>query len=176
MTNGVKEYAEKRILESNIRMVPGHYPDFKSKEHVDMWIKMSQTAFELYENREMEPDEMTEVEMEQYRGLLQRLKKNKENVPRELLLTKYEKPYNKLRNEIADMTSQILKDIVLYGWRVEREEANNVYSVINRVIVESGILQEVSHAVYQEQNVDKVLECAARLRILVHQRMKEMRL
>ena len=113
------------------------------------------------------------VDMGQYRELLQRLKKNKENVPRELLLTKYEKPYNKLRNDIADMTSQILKDIVLYGWQVEREEASDVYSVINKVIVESGILQEVNQAVYQDQDMDKVLNCAARLRILVHQRMKE---
>lgn len=173
MTDEVREYAEKCILESNIRMVPGHYPDFKSKEHVDMWLKMSHAAFELHKNREMEPDDMTEVEMVQYRELLQRLKKNKENVPRELLLTKYEKPYNKLRNDIADMTSQILKDIVLYGWQVEREEANDVYSVINKVIVESGILQEVNQAVYQDQDMDKVLNCAARLRILVHQRMKE---
>ena len=105
------------------------------------------------------------VDMDQYRELLQRLKKNKENVPRELLLIKYEKPYNKLRNDIADMTSQILKDIVLYGWQVEREEASDVYSVINKVIVESGILQEVNQAVYQDQDMDKVLNCAERLRI-----------
>lgn len=117
---------------------------------------------------------MTETEINEFRELLRRLKKNKENIPRELLLTKYEKPYNKLRNDIADMTSQILKDIVLFGWCVEREEAIDVYSVINRVIVESGILQEVNHAVYQEQNVDKVLNCAARLRILIYQKMKEL--
>lgn len=121
----------------------------------------------------MTGNDMTVVDMNKYQELLQCLKKNKENVPPELLLTKYEKPYNRLRNDIADMTSQILKDIVLFGWRVEREVAIDVYSVINRVIVESGILQEVNHAVYQEQNVDKVLNCAARLRILVHQRMKE---
>lgn len=121
----------------------------------------------------MVANEAITVDMNKYQELLQCLKKNKENVPLELLLTKYEKPYNRLRNEIANMTSRIVKDIALYGWRVEREEAIDVYSVINRVIVESGILQEVNHAVYQEQNVDKVLNCAARLRILVHQRMKE---
>lgn len=121
----------------------------------------------------MAGNDMTTVDINKYQELLQRLKKNKENVPPELLLTKYEKPYNRLRNDIADMTSQILKDIVLYGWQVEREEANDVYSVINRVIVESGILQEANHAVYQDQDINKVLKCAARLRILVHQRMKE---
>ena len=173
MTDEVREYAEKRILESNIRMVPGHYPDFKSKEHVDMWLKMSHAAFELHKNSEMEPDDMTEVEMGQYRELLQRLKKNKENVPSELLLTKYEKPYNKLRNDIADMTSRIVKDIALFGWKVERDEVPEVCAIVNSVTKESGIMRDVSHAVYQEQNVDKVLNCAARLRILVHQRMKE---
>lgn len=121
----------------------------------------------------MTGNDMTAVDINKYQELLQCLKKNKENVPPELLLTKYEKPYNRLRNDIADMTSQILKDIVLYGWRVEREEANDVYSVINRVIVESGILHEANHAVYQDQDMNKVLKCAARLRILVHQRMKE---
>lgn len=121
----------------------------------------------------MVANEAITVDMKQYQELLQRLRKNEENVPRDLLLTKYEEPYTRLRNEIADMTSQILKDIVLFGWRVEREEAIDVYSVINRVIVESGILQEVNHAVYQEQNVDKVLNCAALLRILICQKMKE---
>ena len=121
----------------------------------------------------MVANEAITVDMNHYQEFLQRLKKNKENVPRDLLLTKYEEPYTRLRNEIADMTSQILKDIVLFGWRVEREEAIDVYSVINKVIVESGILQEVNHAVYQDQDIDRVLQCAKLLRILVHQRMKE---
>lgn len=121
----------------------------------------------------MVANEAITVDMNKYQELLQCLKKNKENVPPELLLTKYEKPYNRLRNEIANMTSRIVKDIALYGWRVEHEEAIDVYSVINRVIVESGILQEVNHAVYQDQDIDRVLRCAELLRILVHQRMKE---
>ena len=121
----------------------------------------------------MVANDVITVDMDQYRELLQRLKKNKENVPRELLLIKYEKPYNKLRNDIADMTSQILKDIVLFGWKIECDEANEVYAVVNQEITESGILQEVNRAVCQDQDMDKVLNCAARLRILVHQRMKE---
>lgn len=35
----VKAYAEKKIHESGIKMVPGHYPAFTSKEHVDLWVK-----------------------------------------------------------------------------------------------------------------------------------------
>ncbi len=40
MTQEVKDYATRKILESGIRMVPGHYPDFKSKAEADMWFKM----------------------------------------------------------------------------------------------------------------------------------------
>lgn len=117
---------------------------------------------------------MTEMEMIKYRELLGRLRRNKENVPRDLLLTKYEKPYNTLRTEIADMTIRIMKDIALFGWRVKRDEAPEVYAIVNSVIVESGVMQEVSHAVYQEQNVDKVLKYAELLRILIYQKMKEL--
>lgn len=116
---------------------------------------------------------MTAVDMNKYRELLQCLKKNKENVSRDLLLTKYEKPYNALRMEIADMTIRIMKDIALFGWKVERDEAPEVYAIVNSVITESGVMQEVSQAVYQEQNVDKVLDCAQLLRILISQKMKE---
>ena len=96
------------------------------------------------------------VDMNKYQELLQCLKKNKENVPSELLLTKYEKPYNKLRNDIADMTSQILKDIVLYGWRVEREEAIDVYSVINKVIVVLASGEE-AHIIHAQEHLSSVL-------------------
>ena len=48
MTQEVKDYATRKILESGIRMVPGHYPGFRDKEHVDMWLKMSRYAFDEY--------------------------------------------------------------------------------------------------------------------------------
>lgn len=121
----------------------------------------------------MTGNDMTVVDMNKYQELLQCLKKNKENVPPELLLTKYEKPYNRLRNEIANMTSRIVKDIALFGWKVERDEVPEVCAIVNSVTKESGIMRDVGHAVYQEQNVDKVLNCAALLRILIYQKMKE---
>lgn len=40
MPQDVKEYAERRIHESGVICVPGHYPVFESKEDVDMWLKM----------------------------------------------------------------------------------------------------------------------------------------
>ncbi len=35
MDTEVRKYAEERIKASNIRMVPGHYPEFDNKEQVD---------------------------------------------------------------------------------------------------------------------------------------------
>lgn len=48
MPQELKDYANKRIEESGIRMVPGHYLVFESKEDVDKWIEMKQRAFEMY--------------------------------------------------------------------------------------------------------------------------------
>lgn len=46
MPQELKDYANKRIKESGIVMVPGHYPVFESKEHVDKWIEMMQALFD----------------------------------------------------------------------------------------------------------------------------------
>ncbi len=48
MPQELKDYANKRIEESGIVMVPGHYPVFESKEHVDKWIEINQKVFDLY--------------------------------------------------------------------------------------------------------------------------------
>ncbi len=48
MPQELKDYANKRIKESGIVMVPGHYLVFESKEHVDEWIEMMQAAYADY--------------------------------------------------------------------------------------------------------------------------------
>lgn len=48
MSQELKDYANKRIEESGIVMVLGHYPVFESKEQVDKWIEITQKAFEMY--------------------------------------------------------------------------------------------------------------------------------
>lgn len=36
----IKEYAKIQILKNGIKIVPGHHPNFKTKEDVDNWIKL----------------------------------------------------------------------------------------------------------------------------------------
>lgn len=115
---------------------------------------------------------MSEVNLCEYRSLLDRLKRNKENVPPELLTTKYRKSYDQLTQKIRSMSRGILQDEVLKGLRIERAQADQKYIEINTAIRESGILEKVSHAVFRQQDADQVLEYAGQLRDMVHRIVK----
>ncbi|WP_313184941.1 hypothetical protein [Lacrimispora sp.] len=115
---------------------------------------------------------MTEVSLNEYRYLLDRLKRNKENVPLELLITKYRNSYDQLKEELRSMTKEIIQDIVLSGLQIERIQAKEKYTEINSAIRESGFLEKVSHAVFLQQDVDQVLEYAGQLREIVHRIVK----
>ena len=168
MTEEVKKYAEKRILESNIRMVPGHYPVFESKEQVDIFLKMNELSFKAYENRPIGIAKLTEVDLNEYQSMLMRLKQNKQNVPLETLKTKYRKPYEQLIQSIQSMTGEILQDVALKDLQIERAKADQRYLEINTAIRESGIMKKASQAAFIQQDADLVLEYAGQLRQLVH--------
>ncbi|MDR0924918.1 MAG: hypothetical protein LBN31_11290 [Hungatella sp.] len=114
-----------------------------------------------------------ETYMNEYRYLMDRLKRNKENVPLELLTTKYQNSYDQLKEKLRSMTKDILQGIVLSGLQIERIQAKQKYMEINTAIGESGILEKVSHAVFRQQNADQVLEYAGQLREIVHRIVKE---
>ncbi|MEN6567156.1 MAG: hypothetical protein ABFC57_12750 [Veillonellales bacterium] len=46
MTDEVWNYFRKRYKESDVRVVPGHWPDFKTKEEVDKWFKIVNSMFD----------------------------------------------------------------------------------------------------------------------------------
>jgi len=46
VTPDVKEYFQQQYNDSGIRVVPGHWPDFKSREQVDQWITLIKSMFE----------------------------------------------------------------------------------------------------------------------------------
>lgn len=116
---------------------------------------------------------MTEVDLKEYHYLLECLKRNKENVPLELLTTRYGNSYDQLKERLRSMTKEILQDIVLSGLQIERSQAKEKYIEINTVIRESGILEKVSHAVFIQQDADQVFENAGQLREIVHRIVKE---
>lgn len=52
MTSDVWDYFKNRYEKANFTVVPGHWPDFKSKEAVDTWIElMEDTCSSMIEGR-----------------------------------------------------------------------------------------------------------------------------
>ncbi len=111
---------------------------------------------------------MTEHRLNEYRSLLDSLKRNKENVPLETLKTKYRKPYEQLTQSIQSMTREILQDVAINGLQIERDEADQKYLEINSAISGSGIMKKASQAAFIQQDADLVLEYAGQLREIVH--------
>jgi len=115
---------------------------------------------------------MTEHRLNEYRSLLDSLKRNKENVPLETLKTKYSKPYEQLTQSIQSMTREILQDVAINGLQIERDEADQKYLEINSAISGSGILKKASQAAFIQQDADLVLEYAGQLREMVQRIVK----
>ncbi|WP_313151874.1 hypothetical protein [Lacrimispora sp.] len=113
-----------------------------------------------------------ETYINEYRSLLDRLKRNKENIPLELLTTKYQKSYDQLKEKLRSMTKGILQDIVLSDLQIEQTQADQKYIEINAAIRKSGILEKISHAVFRQQDADLVIEYAGQLREIVHRIVK----
>lgn len=55
MTDEVKEYFEKKYNEASFMIVPGHNPNFKTKDEVDKW-------FELMESMVNEADDEENID------------------------------------------------------------------------------------------------------------------
>lgn len=115
---------------------------------------------------------MTEHRLNEYRSLLDSLRRNKENVPLETLKTKYRKPYEQLTQSIQSMTREILQEVTLDDLQIELAEADQRYLEINSAIRESGIMKKISRAAFIQQDADLVLEYAGQLREIVHRIVK----
>ena len=51
MEKEVEAYFIEKYKKANIKLVPGHWPDFKSKEEVDRWISILEKSKELFLNK-----------------------------------------------------------------------------------------------------------------------------
>lgn len=115
---------------------------------------------------------MTETVINEYRSLLGTLKRNKENIPLQQLKTEYRKGYDQLTQKIQSMTREIILEVIIEGLQIEQSQADQKYMEINSAIKESGIMKQASHAAFNQQDANLVLECASQLREIVHQIVK----
>lgn len=116
---------------------------------------------------------MENVNLVEYRILLERLKKNREHVPLSELQEKYARSYNELEEKLRMMTVQLIQNAVFNDLLLERIYSGKAYQVISEVVKESGILAEIGHAAYLRYDPDEVLEYAEELRELVHNKVRE---
>lgn len=100
--------------------------------------------------------------------MLQKLRKNRENVPLLILKTKYAKPYNELLEKIQFQTKEIIMRYLFSGMLVDAddEEDFQVFFKASQSILdaeaEAGTLKEIGLAVYLEYDIDKALDIAVR--------------
>lgn len=112
--------------------------------------------------------DMTKVNEQQYTAMLAQLKKNEENVPRDLLRTKYQTGYNRLRQELKEATCRIMKEAVCCGLLIRKDNADTVFVKINQLIKESGAMEEISQAVYRHYDIDRITGLIMILRMRIH--------
>lgn len=92
------------------------------------------------------------------------LKHNLENVPLDILKTRYKKAYDKFCVELKELTAAYIKDISLKDLRFKRELYPEAKAIIEKTIADSGIVKECSRAVFQRQDFDELKQHTERLR------------
>lgn len=95
---------------------------------------------------------------------LANLKANQDAVPLELLKTKYQKPYDKLRQDIAATASAYVKEITLHGIRLRKDLFEENRRQLEDTIRQSGILKQISVAAFRRQDIAEIDALALELR------------
>lgn len=100
-------------------------------------------------------------EIERLEALVKKLKNNDENVPKQELETKYEKPYKKLKQDIKELAEKILRELILDGLFIFKDdEGYQVVDEIGKLAEEEnkgGIGKRFGRALTSEYDVDKFL-------------------
>ena len=91
---------------------------------------------------------------EKLKSLLETLRKNDEKVPKELLRTKYKKPYRELKESIKEVADRMLNGRIREGIVIKTDEAGQVLiKQIQTTLDEkrnAGTGKELGRALYKE--------------------------
>lgn len=116
-------------------------------------------------------DESNPKDEEKLKSLLETLKKNDENVPKELLQTKYKKPYRELKDNIKEVADRISGKRLREGIVIRNDEAGQVLlNQIQAMLEEkrrAGANKELGRILYKEYSLEKFLQAVEEIRIAV---------
>lgn len=102
--------------------------------------------------------------IDELKRLVEKLKRNDLNVPKEDLMTKYKKPYMQLKNEIKKKADGLIDEILIEGLLIVKDEKG--YKCLGDIsqFVEKkkdeGIIRQCSDLIFKKYDVDKVVELA----------------
>ena len=85
--------------------------------------------------------------------LLNTLKNNRDKVPLDVLKSKYRIGYESLCKNISQTSSDYVTCILFQDLRIHKDYLEEIVPLINQVIHESGIMQELTKAAFQRQNL-----------------------
>lgn len=92
------------------------------------------------------------------------LKRNRENVPLEVLKTKYKKGYDALSKDLSRTVSGYILLKVLHDVQIHIDFQEPVMQLINRTTEQSRFLQQISHAIFEKQDLEECDRLAEQLR------------
>lgn len=103
-------------------------------------------------------------QIDELKRLVEKLKRNDSNVPKEDLMTKYKKSYMELKNEIKKITDGLIDAILIEGLLIVKDERGykcleDISSFVEKKKAE-GIIKQCSDLIFKEYAVDKVVELA----------------
>ena len=99
--------------------------------------------------------------IDELKRLVEKLKRNDLNVPKEDLMTKYKESYMGLKNEIKKKADGLIDEILIDGLLIIRDERG--YKCLEDIsqFVEKkkdeGIIRQCSDLIFKEYDVDKVV-------------------
>lgn len=99
--------------------------------------------------------------------LLMVLKNNRDNIELSILKTKYKKGYDSLCLKINTSTSAYAKEVAFHSLQVHKNYAADIKLIVTEAIKVSGILHELSKAIYEEQDLDRFVKLTEELRSII---------
>lgn len=103
---------------------------------------------------------------------LETLKRNLDAVPLETLKTKYKRPFERLRQDIAQTTSAYVKEITLKDIRIRKDFFEEARPLIENAIQQSGILKQISAAAFRRQDLEEIDALALELKSQINSALK----
>lgn len=105
-------------------------------------------------------------QQEKLTALLEKLRKNKENVPLEVLKTKYKDAYEKLIKTIKTEGQALIESIAakppewLAGQKVRQEDADEIVKIFNGIYDEGGYAKKIGTALYKHYSAGEARQLA----------------